>query len=105
MYGCVYHQKRGRVVGKNDVVIRQDKLDAAFLAALADAIDDRLLERAVTKAIERLRRRSTESTDERATLLRERDRTAAGIRHLVDAVSSAGLLRRSSPSSRSKRPR
>jgi site-specific DNA recombinase len=86
MYGCVYHQKRGRVVCKNDVVIRQDKLDAAFLEALAEAIDDRLLERAVSKAVERLKRRGASATDERAALGRERDRTAAAIRHLVDAV-------------------
>src|SRR5207249_3816494 len=73
MYGCVYHQKRGRVVCKNDVVIRQDKLDAAFLEALGEAIDDRLLERAVTTAVERLRRRGAEAPDQRAALVRERD--------------------------------
>jgi hypothetical protein len=65
---------------------RQDKLDAAFLEALADAIDDRLLNRAATKAVERLRRHGTETTDQRTALMRERDRTAAGIRNLVDAV-------------------
>src|SRR5262245_33484108 len=86
MYGCVYHQKRGRVVCKNDVVTSQAKLDKAFLDALAEAIDDRLLERAVSKAVARLRRRGTETPDQRASLLRQRDRTAAGIRHLVDAV-------------------
>jgi site-specific DNA recombinase len=86
LYGCVYHQKRGRVVCKNDVVIRQEKLDAAFLEALVEAIDDRLLERAVTKAVERLKRRGASVTDERAALGRERDRTAAAIRNLVDAV-------------------
>lgn len=86
MYGCVYHQKRGRVVCSNDVVIRQEKLDAAFLGALADAIDDRLLERAVTKAVDRLRRRGARAADERGVLVRERDRTATKIRHLVEAV-------------------
>src|SRR5207249_10908039 len=73
MYGCVYHQKRGRVVCKNDVVIRQEKLDAAFLEALAEAIDERLLARAVTTAVERLRRRGAEAPDQRAALVRERD--------------------------------
>ena len=86
MYGCVYHQKRGRVICKNDVVIRQDKLDKAFLDALVGAVDDRLLERAVCKAVQRLRRRSGDSIDQRAALVRERDRTASAIRHLVDAV-------------------
>jgi len=86
MYGCVYHQKRGRAVCKNDVVIRQDRLDKAFLDALAEAIDNQVLERAVAKAVARLKRRGIESTDQRAALVRERDRLAAGIRHLVDAV-------------------
>jgi hypothetical protein len=67
-------------------VIRQDKLDAAFLETLVEAIDDRLLARAVIKAIERLTRRNAGAPDERAALVRERDRTAAGVRHLVDAV-------------------
>src|SRR5262249_23760605 len=69
-----------------DVVIRQDKLDKAFLDALAEAIDDTLLERAVVKAVERRRRRGNDAPGQRAALLRERDRTAAGIRHLVEAV-------------------
>ena len=86
MYGCGYHVKRGRFVCKNDVVIRQEKLDAAFLDALASVIDDELLARAVTKAVELRRARGAAATDERASLVRERDRTAASIRHLVDAV-------------------
>jgi hypothetical protein len=85
MYGCVYHQKRGRVVCQNDVVIRQDKLDAAFLEALADAIDDRLLARAVSKAVARLQQRGG-APDERAALGRERERTGGAIRNLVEAV-------------------
>jgi hypothetical protein len=40
----------------------------------------------VIKAIERLTRRNAGAPDERAALVRERDRTAAGVRHLVDAV-------------------
>jgi hypothetical protein len=70
----------------NDVVIRQEKLDAAFLEALAEVIDERLLARAVTKAIELLQRRGLEAPDQRAALRREQDRIAAGVRHLLDAV-------------------
>lgn len=86
MYGCVYHHKRGASVCTNDVVIRQEKLDEAFLSALGEAIDDRLLERAVSKALERLERRRPDAGAERAELTRERDRIAGGVRHLVDAV-------------------
>jgi len=86
LYGCVYHQKRGQAVCTNDVVIRQDRLDAAFLDALAGALDERLITRAVTKALDRVQQRGKEAPDRRAALLRERDVIAAGIRHLLDAV-------------------
>ena len=47
---------------------------------------DWILERAVVKAVDRLRRRGSETTYQRAALVRERDRIAVRIRHLVDAV-------------------
>jgi site-specific DNA recombinase len=86
MYGCVYHHKRGATVCTNDVVIRQEKLDEAFLEALAEAIDERLLARAVTKAVALLQRRGPQASDQRAALTKERERIAAGVRHLLDAV-------------------
>jgi site-specific DNA recombinase len=86
MYGCAYHAKRGRFVCKNDVVIVQTKLDDAFLEALAEAVDERLLARAVRKAVERLQGRRASAADEGTALVRDRDRTAAAIRNLVDAV-------------------
>ena len=33
LYGCAYHQKRGRSVCPNGVVMRQDRLDRVFLDA------------------------------------------------------------------------
>ena len=42
LYGCSYHQKRGRAVCANDVAIRQDRLEAAFLDALAEALDEKV---------------------------------------------------------------
>jgi hypothetical protein len=42
--------------------------------------------RAVTNAVEGLRRRRGGTSEARVVLVRERDRTAAGIRHLVEAV-------------------
>jgi site-specific DNA recombinase len=85
-YGCAYHAKRGPTVCQNDVVIRQEKLDRAFLESLAEVIDDRLLARAVEKAVTRIQRRNTGVPDQRTALAHERDRTATAIRHLVDAV-------------------
>src|SRR5215468_4179344 len=86
LYGCSYHQKRGRAVCANDVAIRQDLLEAAFLDPLADALDEQVMARAVTLALERLQRRGAEVPAERAALERERAAVATACRHLLDAV-------------------
>jgi hypothetical protein len=54
-YGCSYHQKRGTAVCSNAVEISQDALDDALMRAIADALDDRLLDEAVAAALARLR--------------------------------------------------
>src|SRR5215472_7683937 len=86
LYGCSYHQKRGRAVCTNDVAIRQDRLDRVFLDALAEALDEQVMARAVTVALERLQRRGAEVPAERAALERERAAVATACRHLLDAV-------------------
>src|SRR5262249_8506929 len=86
LYGCSYHQKRGRAVCTNDVAIRQDRLDRVFLDALAEALDEQVMARAVTLALERLQRRGAEVPAERAALERERAAIATACRHLLDAV-------------------
>ena len=86
LYGCVYHHKRGASVCANDVVIRQEKLDEAFLSALAEVLDDGLLERAVSTALDRLQRQRPDAAAQRAELTGERDRIGVGVRHLLDAV-------------------
>src|SRR5262252_780831 len=53
IYACAYHQKRGPAACTNAVVIRQDRLDAAVLSALAEALDERALAPLVAQAIER----------------------------------------------------
>src|SRR5215470_18048666 len=86
LYGCSYHQKRGRVVCSNDVAIRQGRLDRVFLDALAEALDGQVIARAVTLALERLQRRGAEVQAERAALERERAAVATACRYLLDAV-------------------
>jgi DNA invertase Pin-like site-specific DNA recombinase len=84
-YGCIRHARRGNVICQNDVMIRQETLNAAFLDALAEAIDERLITRAIEKAVARLQRRA-DAPDPRAALVRERTEIEASMRHLVDAV-------------------
>src|SRR5262249_49097398 len=85
-YGCIYHHKRGDVICKNDVVIRQKFLDDAFLDALAEALDDRLIARAIEKAVARAQSGRAASADQRMRLLRERSNVETNMRNLVDAV-------------------
>src|SRR6185436_6593440 len=54
LYGCAYYHKRGRMVCKNKLLIRQDLLDHAVIEAIREALDERLLQAAVTRAVERL---------------------------------------------------
>jgi hypothetical protein len=72
IYGCAYHAKRGPAVCTNAVVIKQDRLDAAVLGALAEALDERALARLVARALERAER--------------GRAANATVVRHLVDAI-------------------
>src|SRR5215468_9863446 len=86
LYGCSYHQKRGGAVCANDVAIRQDRLDRVFLDALAEALDEQVMARAVTLALKRVQRRGAEVPAERTALERERAAVATACRHLLDAV-------------------
>jgi len=86
IYGCAYHQKRGPAVCTNAVVIKQDRLDAAVLAAVAEALDERALAPLVARAIERAERRGAEAPERRQALERERATIATAVRHLLDAI-------------------
>jgi site-specific DNA recombinase len=87
-YGCNYHLKRGPAVCTNDVVIRQERLDAVVLGALAGAIDERLIARAMALALERAQQRRAAAPDQRAALGRERAAITTTMRHVLDAVKS-----------------
>jgi site-specific DNA recombinase len=50
-YGCAYHHKRGQAVCRNGLLIRQSILDQAVLQALTDVLDERLVSRAIEKAL------------------------------------------------------
>jgi hypothetical protein len=55
LYGCDRYHKRGRTICQNSLLIHQERLDQVVLEAIADALDERILARAVEKALERLR--------------------------------------------------
>jgi site-specific DNA recombinase len=86
LYGCAYHHKRGAAVCANDVEIRQERLETAFLDALRKVLDARMIEEAVREALPRLRQDCEGRLDRRAMLARERSLVEARVRHLVEVV-------------------
>ena len=85
-YGCSYNHKRGPAVCKNRVLIRQDKLDQVVLDAIAEALDERILERAVEKATARLMRLRRSAPDRRAQVERDLAEVDARIQRGLDAL-------------------
>jgi len=53
-YSCAWHRKRGPEVCGNEVVLRQELVDLVVLEAIRNALDDRVVHKAVDLALERL---------------------------------------------------
>jgi site-specific DNA recombinase len=89
-YGCMYHHKRGGKVCTNGLVIRQDKLDQVLLDAIAEALDERLLERAVEMALLKARRARHGTTERPAEAKAQLAQTERAIRNLQAAIEKLG---------------
>ena len=70
-YGCSYHHKRGSGVCSNAVQLKQELLDQAVLTALADVLDERILEAAVEKAVQRVQAQNKDLVTQRSSLVQE----------------------------------
>jgi type VI protein secretion system component VasK len=86
-YGCMYHHKRGGNVCRNGLLIRQERLDQVVLDAIAEALDEQLLARAVEKALQRLRRAPQRAKDRRATIQAELGLIEARVGRLVEEIA------------------
>ncbi len=86
LYGCMYHHKRGAKVCRNRTLIRQEKLDQVVLDAIAEALDERILKRAVEKAAAQVARRRVAVPDRRAQLERELVEVEARLQRGLDAL-------------------
>src|SRR5262245_20958971 len=87
LYGCDRYHKRGPMVCRNSLLIRQEQLDQVVLQAIADAIDERILARAVEKALDQLRSGHARRPDRRIAIERELSLLDTHTRNLVDAVA------------------
>jgi DNA invertase Pin-like site-specific DNA recombinase len=87
LYGCVYYHKRGSAICSNSRQIPMDALDSAVLHALQEALDGRLLEEAVRRALVKIRGEETKFPNQRIALERELSLIETRLRHLVEAVA------------------
>jgi hypothetical protein len=85
-YGCAFYHKRGRTVCKNSLLIAQDRLDAVVLQSLAEALDERILERAAQKALQTAKEGQEPPLQQRMALEKELAQAEEQIAHLVTAV-------------------
>jgi hypothetical protein len=88
LYGCVYYHKRGTAICCNSRQIPIDVLDSAVLHGLHEALDQRILEEAVRRALERIRTEETKFPEQRLKLQRELSLIETRLHHLVEAVAN-----------------
>ena len=85
-YGCAYHRKRGASICKNGVRVDQDVLDMVLLQAISDALDERLAEDAIEKALPRIRTGDETRLSRKSLIERELSLIEAYENNLVDAI-------------------
>jgi hypothetical protein len=87
VYCCAYHRKRGASICTNSLRIDQDRIDKALLWAISEALDERILELAVEKALQQLRSGDTDRLTRRQAIERELSLIEAHEKNLVDAIA------------------
>jgi site-specific DNA recombinase len=87
-YLCVRHHHRGPEICANDIRINEGVLNDAVLEAVRRVIEPRMIQDAVTQALETLRARRTLLPDQRRLIERDRAVCDTRIRHLVEAVAT-----------------
>ncbi|HEX3203773.1 MAG TPA: hypothetical protein VHQ67_03405 [Nitrospiraceae bacterium] len=86
-YGCVYYHKRGTTVCTNSTLVGMDILDSALLHSLREALDERILEEGVQRALKKIRTDETQFSDRELALNRELSLVETRLRHLVEAIA------------------
>lgn len=86
-YGCAYHRKRGASICKNALRIEQDALDTILLQAMSEALDERLIEVAIEKALARIRAGDETRLSRKSLVERELSLIEAYESNLVDAIA------------------
>jgi len=87
IYGCGYHRKRGPAICQNGLRIDQDKIDKALIRAIGEALDERIMELAIEKALFQLRAGDTQRLSRQHAIERELSLIEAYEKNLVDAIA------------------
>jgi len=91
-YGCITRRKRGPCICSNTVVLRQQIVDTVVLDAVGAALDSRVIEAAIDKAMTRLRVSHERHLDRRTQIERELSAVDARLGRLMEALLSGGSM-------------
>ena len=86
-YGCSYNHKRGSAICTNAVQLKQELLDQAVLTALADVLDERILEAAVEKAVQQLQSQNKGVAKQQSRLAQELSEVETRKHRLIEAIA------------------
>jgi site-specific DNA recombinase len=90
VYGCLYHHKRGASICQTSTVVAYEVLDRLVLDALAQALDDRVIEAALDRALQHFRGRQDTRLDRRTAIERELSLIDAHEQRLIDTLAHGG---------------
>jgi site-specific DNA recombinase len=91
-YRCSSNWKRGVSVCDNATSVPTDALDAAILHAVSDVLDERVLTRAVDKALAKLRAGTDNQVDRRTQIERQLSLIDSRMGRLLEAIMNGGPL-------------
>lgn len=91
VYMCAFYHRRGRTVCSNDLRINQDLLNSALLHGIYAALDARMLDEAVKRALIEIRAGQRAFPTQRLALERQLSLIEARLRHLVDLAATGRM--------------
>jgi hypothetical protein len=89
LYGCVHHHKRGTAICSNGLQIEQDRLDQAVLHAIADMLNEDMLQAAVARALTQLRAGQERDVRRKSEIDCELSHVETHISNMVEAIKRA----------------
>ena len=89
LYGCVHHHKRGTAICSNGLQIEQHRFDQAVLHAIADMLNEDMLQAAVERALTQLRAGQERDVRRKSEIECELFQVETHISNMVEAIKRA----------------